>query len=418
MPHTERPARTAAHPDPATPIDMDATLFAALELSLSSWLVVASAPGEDKAGKHGLAACDGPGLLVLLQRLQERAERRCGRPVAVVVMQEAGRDGFWVHRLLEAHGMHSLVVDPSSIAVNRRSRRVKTDRIDAEAMLRTLMAWARGERRVCAMVRPPSRETEDARRLTREREALLAERIRHANRIKGLLATQGVFGFEPTRRDRRTRLAALRMPEGAMLPPRLLAELGRQLDRMELTMQQLAAVEAARDAAFAVERTRAPAAAAAGKGATGEQDLPAAMPCDEGPGARLLRLKGVGPETASVLAGEAFFRDFRNRREVASYAGLAPSPWQSGGIDREQGISKAGNTRVRRTMGQLAWLWLRNQPESALSTWYRERVRDARGRIKRIAITALARKLLVALWRFVSHGLVPTGAVLKPVKAG
>ncbi len=419
---TEHPARAAAHSDPATPIDMDATLFAALELSLSSWVLVASAPGEDKASKHGLAACDGPGLLALLRRLQERAERRCGRPVAVVVMQEAGRDGFWVHRLLEAQGVRSLVVDPSSIAVNRRSRRAKTDRIDAEAMLRTLMAWSRGERQVCAMVRPPSREAEDARRLTREREALLAERIRHANRIKGLLATQGVFGFEPTRRDRRIRLAELRTPEGAALPPRLLAEVGRQLNRLELAMQQLAAVEAVRDAAFAAERTVTPACVAAGtekrKGAAGRKDASAALPCGDGPGARLLRLKGVGPETASVLAGEAFFRDFRNRREVASYAGLAPSPWQSGGVEREQGISKAGNARVRRAMGQLAWLWLRNQPGSALSTWYRERVRDGRGRIKRIAITALARKLLVALWRFVTHGLVPTGAVLKAVQAG
>ena len=422
MPCTEHPARAAAHSDPATPADMDATLFAALELSLSSWVLVASAPGEDKASKHGLAACDGPGLLALLRRLQERAERRCGRPVAVVVMQEAGRDGFWVHRLLQAQGVRSLVVDPSSIAVNRRSRQAKTDRIDAEAMLRTLMAWSRGERQVCAIVRPPSREAEDARRLTREREALLAERIRHANRIKGLLATQGVFGFEPTRRDRRTRLAELRTPEGAALPPRLLAEVGRQLDRLELAMQQLAAVEAVRDAAFAAERTAPPACVVAGtekrKGATGHKDASAALPCGEGPGARLLRLKGVGPETASVLAGEAFFRDFRNRREVASYAGLAPSPWQSGGIDREQGISKAGNARVRRAMGQLAWLWLRNQPDSALSAWYRERVRDGRGRIKRIAITALARKLLVALWRFVTHGLVPTGAVLKAAQAG
>ena len=254
MPRTEHPAPTAAHPDPATTLDMDATLFAALELSLSSWVVVARAPGDDKAGKHGVAACDGPGLLALLDRLRERAERRCGWPVAVVVMQEAGRDGFWVHRLLEAHGVQSLVVDPSSIAVNRRSRRAKTDRIDAEAMLRTLMAWSRGERQVCAMVRAPTREAEDARRLHREREALLAERIRHANRIKGLLATQGVFGFEPTGRDRRTRLAELRTPEGAALLPRLLAEVGRQVDRLELAMQQLAAVEAERVAAFAAER--------------------------------------------------------------------------------------------------------------------------------------------------------------------
>ncbi len=418
MPRTEHPARTAARPDPATPTSADATLFAALELSLSSWVMVASAPGEDKASKHGLAACDGPGLLALLRRLQKRAERRCGGPVEVVVMQEAGRDGFWVHRLLEAHGVRSLVVDPSSIAVNRRSRRAKTDRIDAEAMLRTLMAWSRGERQVCAMVRPPTREAEDTRRLNREREALLAERIRHANRIKGLLATQGVFGFEPTLRDQWVRLATLRTPDGSVLPPRLLAEVGRQMNRLELAMQQLAAIEAERDAAFAAERAATPPGVAAERGATGGKDALPALPFNEGPGARLLRLKGVGPETASVLASEAFFRDFRNRREVASYAGLAPSPWQSGGVDHEQGISKAGNARVRRAMGQLAWLWLRNQPDSALSIWYRERVRDGRGRIKRIAITALARKLLVAMWRFVTHGLIPTGAVLKPVRAG
>ncbi len=419
MPNIENPVRTATRSDNATPIDLEATLFVALELSLSSWVVVASAPGEDRVSKHGVAACDGPGLLALLERLRSRTEQQCGQPVAVVVMQEAGRDGFWVHRLLEAHGVQSQVVDPSSVAVNRRSRRAKTDRIDAEAMLRTLMAWARGERQVCAMVRPPTREAEDARRLNREREALLAERIRHANRIKGLLATQGVFGFEPTLRDRRRRLAELRTPEGAALPPRLLAEIGRQMDRLELAMQQLAALEAERDAAFAAERVPAPAAGDAGGGAIGGEDMAvAALPGGEGPGARLLRLKGVGPETASVLAGEAFFRDFRNRREVASYAGLAPSPWQSGGVDHEQGISKAGNARVRKAMGQLAWLWLRNQPDSALSAWYRDRVRDGRGRIKRIAITALARKLLVALWRFVTQGLVPTGAVMKPAKAG
>jgi len=262
MLHIEHPVRTATRLDDAMPIAMDATLFVALELSLSSWVVVASAPGENKASKHGVAACDGPGLLALLDRLRQRAEQRCCRPVATVVMQEAGRDGFWVHRLLEAHGVQSHVVDPSSIAVNRRSRLAKTDRIDAEAMLRTLMAWARGERQVCAMVRPPTREAEDTRRINREREALLAERIRHANRIKGLLATQGVFGFEPTLRDRRARLAAVRTPGGAALPPRLAAEIERQMDRLELAMQQLAAVEAARNAALAAECMASPPSAA------------------------------------------------------------------------------------------------------------------------------------------------------------
>ncbi|MBV9194547.1 MAG: IS110 family transposase [Solirubrobacterales bacterium] len=390
---------------------MDAPLFVALELSLARWVVVASAPGQSKPGKHAVAACDGPALLALLEELRRRAERRCRCSVAVVTIQEAGRDGFWLHRLLEAHGVRSHVVDPASIAVNRRNRRAKTDRVDAEGLLRTLMAFLRGERQVCSMVRPPTREAEDARRLTREREALLTERIRHTNRIKGLLATQGVFGFEPTRQDRRTRLDALRTPEGQGLPPRLRAELLHQIERLELVLRHLAEVEAARDAALAAERQAAPAAAVPSTEAMDAK--PMVLPADEGAGARLLRLKGVGPETAAVLQFEAFQRSFSNRRDLAAYAGLAPTPWQSGGIDNEQGISKSGNPRLRRTMVQLAWFWLRNQPASALSAWYRERVGDGRGRIKRIAIVALARKLLVALWRFVTQGLVPSGAELK-----
>jgi transposase len=409
MPSTERPFTTTAVHEP------DATLFAALELSLSRWVVVASAPGESKMSKHTLPACDGPALLALLDELRRRAERRCRGSVAVVTIQEAGRDGFWLHRLLEAHGVRSHVVDPASIAVGRRHRRAKTDRIDAEGLLRTLMAFARGERRVCAMVRPPTREAEDARRLTREREALLAERIRHTNRIKGLLATQGGFGFEPTWQARRVRLEALRTAEGRELPARLKAEIVRQIERLELVLRQIAEVEAARDAVLAAERQAAPSAAT--PSADEADTKPVMLPADEGAGARLMRLKGIGPETASVLRLEAFHRSFGNRREVAAYAGLTPTPWQSGGIDTEQGISKAGNGRLRRTMVQLAWFWLRNQPQSALSAWYRERVREGRGRIKRIAIVALARKLLIALWRFVTQGLVPSGAELKPAKA-
>ena len=408
MPSAERPFTTTAVHEP------DATLFAALELSLSRWVVVASAPGESKVSRHTLPACDGPALLALLEELRRRAERRSSRAVTVVTIQEAGRDGFWLHRLLEAHGVRSHVVDPASIAVSRRSRRAKTDRIDAEGLLRALMAFARGERQVCSMLRPPTREAEDARRLTREREALLAERVRHTNRIKGLLATQGVFGFEPAWQARRARLEELRTSQGAVLPPRLKAEIVRQIERLELILRQIAEVEAARDAVLAAERQSA-AVEAPSSGAVDAK--PAALPAGEGAGARLLRLKGVGPETAAVLRLEAFHRTFANRREVAAYAGLTPTPWQSGGIDTEQGISKAGNGRLRRTMVQLAWFWLRHQPQSALSVWYRERVGDGRGRIKRIAIVALARKLLIALWRFITQGLVPSGAELKPAKA-
>ena len=220
-----------------------------------------------------------------------------------------------------------------------------------------------------------------------------------------------MFGFEPTRQDRRTRLDALRTPEGQGLPPRLRAELLHQIERLELVLRHIAEVAAARDAALAAERQAAPAATVPSSEATDAK--PMVLPADEGAGARLLRLMGVGPETAAVLQFEAFQRSFGNRRDLAAYAGLAPTPWQSGGIDNEQGISKSGNPRLRRTMVQLAWFWLRHQPASALSAWYRERVRDGRGRIKRVAIVALARKLLVALWRFVTQGLVPSGAELK-----
>jgi transposase len=253
--------------------------------------------------------------------------------------------------------------------------------------------------------------------LTREREALLAERIRHANRIKGLLATQGVFGFEPTWQARRARLEELRTPEGQKLPPRLKAEIVRQIERLELTMRQIASVEAERDGALAAERQGADQADAELASPEGPATAAPVLPAREGAGVRLLRLKGIGPETASVLRLEAFHRSFSNRREIAAYAGLTPTPWKSGGLDTEQGISKSGNARLRRTMVQLAWFWLRNQPQSALSVWYRERVGDGRGRIKRIAIVALARKLLVALWRFVTQGIVPEGAELKAAKA-
>jgi transposase len=224
-----------------------------------------------------------------------------------------------------------------------------------------------------------------------------------------------VFGFEPTWQARRVRLEALRTPQGQALPPRLKAEVLRQIERLELILRQTAEVEAARDAVLVAERQTAPVVETEIGAET--TMAPAAVPANEGAGARLMRLKGVGPETASVLRLEAFHRTFGNRREVAAYAGLTPTPWQSGGLDNEQGISKAGNGRLRRTRVQLAWFWLRNQPRSALSVWYRERVREGRGRIKRIAIVALARKLLVALWRFVTQGLVPSGAELKPAKA-
>jgi len=368
----------------------DITLFASLELSKSKWVVTINSPGSEKFSKHIVEGGDGAGLLDLLSRWRAKAEQRCRVPVKVVVIQEAGLDGFWIHRLLLAKGIESDVVDAASIAVERRHRRVKTDAIDGETLLRTLMAWARGERRVCSMVRAPSPEDEDRRRLTRERGTLLKERIQHTNRIKGLLGGQGVRDYNPLRRDRFERLEALRTGDGRELPAMLKAEIRRELDRIVLVTAQLDAVERARDALI---RTDAE-----------ERINPAAL---------LLKLKGLGPEFASLLWLESLFRNFDNRRQVAAYGGLAPSPWQSGGVERDQGISKSGNRRLRKTMIELAWFWLRHQPDSALSRWFRARVGGAKGRIRRIAIVALARKLLVALWRYVTQGVVPEGVVFK-----
>ena len=367
------------------------TLFASLELSKARWLVTVSAPGSDTLSRHQVPGGDGQALLKLLWRLQAAAARRTGAPVMIIVIQEAGLDGFWIPRLLVQNGITSHVVDPASIAVNRRHRRAKTDRIDGAKLVRTLMAWMRGERQVCSMVQPPSPEDEDRRRLARERARLLKERVQHTNRIKGLLCGQGIAHYDPRHRDRRARLVALTTGDGRPLPERLKAEIGRELDRLELVASQLAAVERERDALVAQ---------------TAEADACAAP-------AALIRLRGIGPELAALLWLEALFRRFGNRRQIAAYAGLAPSPWQSGGIDREQGIAKSGNPRLRRAMIELAWFWVRHQPGSALSRWFVERVGAARGRVRRIAIVALARKLLVALWRYVRQGVVPEGAVLK-----
>jgi transposase len=238
------------------------------------------------------------------------------------------------------------------------------------------------------MARPPSPEAEDRRRLVRERKALITERIRHTNRIKGLLFAQGITGYEPLRRDRRTRLAALRTGDGRPLPLHLTAQIGRELDRLELLLAQLKAVEVERDALLAEE-------------AQVDAKAPAGL---------LLKLKGVGPEFAAILWSEGFFRHYDNRRQLAAYAGLAPTPWQSGQIDREQGVSKAGNPRLRAALVQLSWLWLRHQPQSALACWFEARVARNGGRRRKATIVALARKLLVALWKYVNAGVAIEGA--------
>lgn len=383
---------TADRPETPAAIRVDlGAIFVSLELSKSTWLVTSLSPGSEKMSRHTVVGGDIAGLFACFTELRKKAEVRKGKLYPLVVIQEAGLDGFWIDRMLDREDwVESHVVDAASIAVSRRHRRAKTDRIDGETLIRTLMAYKRGEPRVCSMVRVPTPEEEDCRRIGRERKALVAERVLHVNRVKGLLFSQGIRDYEPLRRDRRPRLEELRTGDGRALPGYIRAQICRELDRLELLIEQIKAVEAERDA-LVIPRTAG---------------TPAPM-------AMLLGIKGVGPEFAAILHSEGLFRHFDNRRQVAAYAGLAPSPWQSGSIDREQGVSKAGNPRLRTTMVQLAWLWLRHQPDSMLARWFQERVMRNGGRLRKATIVALARKLLVALWKYVTAGVVIEGAVMK-----
>ena len=366
-------------------------IFVSLELSRRTWLVTSLSPGGgEKMSKHSVPGSEVSGLLRRFAELRRKAAARTGREFPIIVIQEAGLDGFWIHRVLQSEGIESHVVDAASILISRRRRRAKTDRVDGETLVRSLMAYKRGEPRVCSMVRAPTPQEEDRRRVCRERRTLVGERVRHVNRIKGLLSAQGVFGYEPLRKRRRERLEELRTGDGRPLPVHLKAQIIRELDRLEILLEQLKTVQAERDTLL--------------KPAPSKTASPAAM---------LARLKGIGPQTAAVLWSEGLFRQFDNRRQVAAYAGLAPTPWQSGSIDHEQGVSKAGNPRLRTTMVELAWLWLQNQPTSALSLWFHERVQRLGGRIRKTIIVALARKLLIALWRYTTAGVIIEGAAMK-----
>jgi transposase len=371
------------------------TIFVAIELSQKTWLVTLHSPDKDKMSRHKLEGGNHAELLALIDRIRERAARALGGVPAVVSCYEAGYDGFWLHRLLMAAGITNHVFDPASIAVDQRARRVKTDRIDGERMLRTLMAYLRGEPRVVRIVQVPAPEQEDTRRASRERGRLIKEQTAHTNRIKALLRLLGMAVGNPRRRDWLSWLATQRDWQGQAVPPQMLSELRHEHARLMLVRERLDAL-----AKTPAQADPSPAAAQMAE----RSEL-------------LLRLKCLGSAFATTLTHEVFYKDFHNRREVGSYFGLTPSPWQSGGIDRDQGISKAGNPRARCAAIELAWLWLRHQPDSVLTQEYRRRTLDASKRIKRVAIVALARKLMVALWRYLTTGLVPDGAVLKTVKA-
>jgi transposase len=372
----------------------DSTLVAVVEMSRSSWLVAGIVPG---IGRHPLKKLDPSeeALLALLRRWRDEAAG-AGRTITrLAVAFEAGRDGFWLARWLRARDVEAHVIHPTSVAVSREHRRAKTDRLDTELLKRAFLGWLRGEPDHCSMAAIPTLAQEDAKRPSRERESLVGERSRIVNRMKGALARLGVRGrgFKPTLRSAPARLEALRTPEGAPLPPNTLAELRRDMARLRLVRDQIAQVEAAR-----LERLRqAPA-----------EDRSHAM-------VRLLaRVIGVGVETADMLVREVLSRDLRDRKAVARYAGLTGSPDESGARRREKGLARVGNARVRRGMLQLAWRFLRFQGDSQLARWYRARTADARGGTRKTMIVALARKLLIALWRLVTTGEAPEGVALRP----
>jgi transposase len=361
----------------------------AIELSASSWLIAVRLPGADKSRLRRVDGGDARALVALIGEFRSFASAKCGKIVDVACCFEAGRDGFWLHRLLAAHDITTYVLEPTSILVNRRARRAKTDRLDAEGMLRVLAAWLAGDRQVCSMVHVPTPEEEDAKRPHREREHLVREKLRIENRIEGLLFTQGIRG-RPSLRSWERDLAELRTGDGRALPRLLQAELNRLRRRLVLTLQLIREME--------VERAETQ-----------------ATTVDDGVTKKitaLQRIRGIGENFSNVLVYEVLYRSFANRRQLASYVGIAPMPYQSGGMDLDRSISRAGNQRARTTLIQLAWLWLRYQPGSALATWFRERVGTLQGRTRRIAIVAMARKLLIALWRYVETGTLPEGAQL------
>jgi transposase len=366
------------------------TIRIAIELSVSSWLVAARLPGAEKSRLHRIDGGDTTALLALIVILRSRTSAKLGQTVDVACCFEAGRDGFWLHRWLTAHDIVAYVLEPTSILVNRRARRAKTDRLDAEGMLHVLATWLGGDRRVCSMVRVPTPEEEDAKRPHREREHLVQERLRIENRIEALLFTQGIRG-RPSVRSWERDMAELRTGDGRALPSLMQAELNRLRRRLVLTLELIREMEA--------ERAEAQAATIED---TATRKITA-----------LQRIRGIGANFSTVLVREVLYRPFANRRQLASYVGIAPMPYQSGGMDRDRRISRAGNPRARTALIQLAWLWLRYQPGSELAAWFRARVGALQGRTRRIAIVAIARKLLIALWRYVETGLIPAGITLR-----
>jgi len=373
-------------------VNMDTTLIVVIEMSQSSWLVAGIVPGIERQPLKKMKP-DETGLLALLYRWRDEASTAGHTVSRIAVAFEAGRDGFWLARWLRAHAIDAYVIHASSVAVSREHRRAKTDRLDTELLKRAFLGWLRGERGHCKMVAIPTSVAEDAKRPNRERENLVSEQNRIVNRMKAALTRLGIRGFNPKLKKAPERLEGLRTPEGEAIPPNTMAELRRDMARRQFVRKQILEIETARQQHHA----------------KGSGDGPHAM-------VRLLaRVIGVGIETADMLVQEVLSRNLRDRRALGRYAGLTGAPDESGAKRREKGLARSGNARVRRGMIQLAWRFLMFQKDSALAQWYRARTENAASSRKTMVV-ALARKLLIALWRLVRDGVVPDGVVLRPAQ--
>src|ERR1700752_131934 len=372
-------------------LDQNSTIIAVVEMSQSSWLVGGVVPGIERQPRKKLEPSP-ERLLALLHRWRDEAVRAGHSITRIAVAFEAGRDGFWLARWLEARGVEAPVIHASSLPVSREHRRAKTDRLDTELLKRGFLGWLRGERGHCSMARVPTIVEEDAKRPNRERDCLVKERTRLVNRMKATLARLGVRNFKPTLGKAAERLATVHTPQGMPLPPNVLAGLQRDLARLGFVVGQIREIEDTRQKRLEQETETRPHAMVR----------------------QVARVIGIGIETADMLVHEVLSRPMRDRKAVARYAGLTGSPDESGARRREQGLARAGNARVRRGMIQLAWRFLRFQKQSTLAQWYRARTADSRLGTRKTMIVALARKLLIALWRFVTTGETLNGVILRP----
>lgn len=396
---------------------VDNTIFVAVEVSGKSWVVAISRPDQpgQQPSLHKLAAKEDklPALMRKVEGALGEFKSKTGGDARVLLTYEAGYEAFWLARCLaleEAVPIDVVVCDPASLQIDRRARHVKTDKCDARMMIRALKAWEGGDVSALSAVRIPTLEEEDRRRLLRDRDRLVQERVRLTNTILSLLRTQGISDLDPLKQSFVADLAAARTPFGTQLLDGLRDSIMRAHERLHVVVAQIRKVEAERH-----ERVKASKVAAEAETEPEPDSASANLSSPDNPAmGRLTGLKGIGPNDAVLLATEVLCRDFRNRRELAAWAGLAPVPWASGSVDRTQGISKAGPPRVRKHLVQMAWRWIYWQKESELTKWFYEYCKARDGRSRRRGIVAVARKLLVALWRYATTGVVPAGAVIAP----